>query len=457
LKKAALGLGGIAAGPYLVPTSVFGKMAPSNRIHVGLIGAGNQSTIDLPAMLAQPDARVLAVCDVNTASYGYRTPDQFLGRKPAQQKVDAFYAAQTRSGRFRGCDAYNDFRDVLRRPDIDAVVIVVPDHWHALITVLAAEAGKDIYCEKPLSLTIRQGQEMIKAVRRHHRILQTGSHYRSSPANRFACELVRNGRIGRLIQIVGSFPENNFQDPGPDWKPMPLPAGFDYDMWLSPAPAAPYHKDRCLYRFRFNLDYSGGQVTNFGAHVIDMAQWALDADGNGPVELENAGSQWPPKGRLYTTATRVGFRARYAGGVELLCETREPGFGIRYIGTEGWVEYGYHGVQTQPASLAKSAIGPNEIHLPRSNPARSEEASKYHIPDHMRNFLAAVKSRRDPIEPVEVGHRTAPICHLGNIVMQLKRKLRWDPVKEEFPGDDEANRHLERPMRAPWHFGMPIS
>jgi predicted dehydrogenase len=237
---------------------------------------------------------------------------------------------------------------------------------------------------------------------------------------------------------------------------MPVPDGFDYEQWLGPAPAAPYHKDRCFYRFRFILDYSGGQVTNFGAHSLDIAQWALGADDTGPIEYEDAGGQWPPKGSLFTTATRVAFRARYANGVELLCETRPPGFGARFYGSEGWIEYSYDGVKSEPASLARSVIGRDEIHLPVSNPARTAETSESRSSDHIRNFLDAVKSRRDPIEPVEVGHRTATICHLGNIVMQFKRKLRWDPVKEAFLGDEEANRLLGRPMRAPWHFGMPL-
>jgi hypothetical protein len=236
---------------------------------------------------------------------------------------------------------------------------------------------------------------------------------------------------------------------------MPVPDGFDYDLWLGPAPAAPYHKDRCFYRFRFILEYSGGQTTNFGAHSLDIAQWALGMDESGPIEYEDAGGQWPTKGSLFTTATRVAFRARYANGVELLCDTRPPGFGARFYGSEGWIEYGYDGVKSEPASLARSVIGPNEIHLPVSNPARVAETAATRSHDHIRNFLDAIKSRRDPIEPVEVGHRTATICHLGNIVMQLKRKLRWDPAKEEFLGD-EANRLLGRPMRAPWHFGMAL-
>jgi predicted dehydrogenase len=450
LKTAAV-LSATAGMPLVVPSSVFGANAPSNRINVGFIGCGNQSTIDLPAFLGQDDCQVLAVCDVNTASFGYKTPDQFLGRKPAQEKVNAFYAARRASGAYKGCDAYNDFRDLLSRSDIDAVAIVVPDHWHALIVLNAAKAGKDMYCEKPLSLTVSQGQAMVKAVREQKRILQTGSHYRSSPDNRRGCEMVRNGRIGQVKRILTQVAEINAVDPGPGWQPTPAPEGFDYEKWLGPAPSVPYHKDRCFYRFRFNLDYSGGQVTNFGAHSNDAAQWALGMDQSGPIEIEDQGSEWPPKGGLYNTATKTGFCARYANGAELICKTDKPGFGIRFEGTEGWVEYGYQGLKTHPESLKASPIGPSEIHLPMSNPSRVEEASKNHIPDHVRNFLDSIKSRKDPITPVEVGHRSATVCHLGNIAMRLKRKLRWDPVREQFAGDEEANRMLTRPMRAPWH------
>jgi len=230
-----------------------------------------------------------------------------------------------------------------------------------------------------------------------------------------------------------------------------VPEGFDYEMWLGPAPKAPYHAGRCLYRFRFNLDYSGGQTTNFGAHSNDIAQWGLGMDHTGPVEFEDMGSEWPPKGSLYTTATKVHFRARYANGIELICETREPKMGARFEGTEGWVQFGFGGLKTSPESLMTSPIGPNEIHLPHSIPSRTEDVYKNYLPDHVRNFLDSVKSRRDPIEPVEIGHRTATLCHLGNIAMRLKRKIRWDPQQETILGDDEASAMLSRPMRAPWH------
>ncbi len=438
------------ATPAIVPSSVFGAFAPSNRINVGFIGLGNQSTVDLPAFLRQDDAQVVAVCDVNTGSHGYRSPKQFLGRKPGQETVNAYYAKKGNAGQYKGCDAYSDFREVMGRTDVDAVVIIVPDQWHAIMTIMAAKAGKDIYCEKPLSLTIRQGQEMVKAVRQHKRVLQTGSMYRSSPAARFCCELIRNGRIGQLKRIVAHVSKNNFKGPGPGWKPMPVPEGFDYEMWLGPAPEAPYHEDRCLYRFRFILDYSGGQTTNFGCHTNDLAQWANGTDATGPVEFEDVGSEWPEPGDLFTTATKVAFRARYANGVELLCKTSSREFAVRFEGTDGWLDFGYQGLTSSPASLLDSKIGPQEIHLPVSVASRQENASKNFNPDHARNFLDSVKSRNDPIEPVEIGHRTASLCHLGNIAMRLHRKIHWDPEKEEVVGDPEASAMLSRPMRAPW-------
>jgi hypothetical protein len=449
-------LGSVAWGaaaygaPALVPSSVLGALAPSNRINVGVIGLGNQSTVDLPAFLQQDDVQVVTVCDVNTASRGYRSPDQFLGRKPGQDAVNAYYARKTNAGQYKGCDACNDFREVLGRPDVDAVAIIVPDHWHAIMTVMAAKAGKDIYCEKPLSLTIRQGQEMVKVVRQCKRILQTGSMFRSSPAARFACELVRNGRIGRLKRILTDVAKNNARSPGPGWKPMPVPEGLDYDMWLGPAPPAPYHIDRCLYRFRFILDYSGGQTTNFGCHSNGLTQWANDADASGPVEFEDLGAEWPLRGDLFTTATKVHFRARYANGVELICRTTDREFGIHFEGTEGWVDYSYKGISTSPESLKDTKFGPGEIQLPVSVEGGKESGLNHYSLDHVRNFISCVKSRRDPVEPVEAGHRTASLCHLGNISMKLGRKIRWDPAKEEILNDHEATMMLSRPMRAPW-------
>ncbi len=431
--------GAVIAAPAIVSGRVFGQNAPGNRINVAMIGCGNQSRADLPAMLRMDDVQVVAVCDVNRRSDGYARPEHVLGREPARDKTNEHYAAKTKSGSYKGCDAYSDFREVLDRPDIDAVVVTLPDHWHALVTVMACEAGKDVYCQKPMSLTIHDGQQMVTAVRKHNRILQTGSQYRSNGTVRKMAELVRNGRIGEVTKAVAII---NGSDAGaaPGWKPAPVPAGFDYDMWLGPAPQAPYHKDRCFYRFRFNLDYSGGQVTNTGAHAVDIIQMCLGTDGTGPVEFEDAGSVWPGEGYFYTTAMESHFRSRYASGVVLECHTMSPGFGARIEGTEGWVQFTNGQLQASSDAILASTIGPNEIHLPVSG-------------NHYRNFIDSVKSRQDPIEPVEVGHRTASICHLGNIAMRLKRKIVWNPELEQITGDDEANAMLQRPYRGPWKIG----
>jgi hypothetical protein len=303
---------------------------------------------------------------------------------------------------------------------------------------MAAEAGKDIYCQKPLSLTVHDGQEMIKAVRKHKRVLQCGSQWRSNAMMRHACELVRNGRLGKIKRIETFVALNNFTGPGPGWQPMPVPEGFDYNFWLGPAPEAPYHKDRCFYRFRFIFDYSGGQTTNFGHHSNGIVQWALGDDAM-PVEYEDTGAEFPPKGDLFNTPTKISFRARYASGVELDCHTDKRSFGVRFEGSDGWLEISSRKLQSNPESLKDSVIGENEKHLGVSK-------------NHQRNFLDCVKSRKDGVEPVEAGHRTSALCHLGNIAMVLKRKIKLDPQTEQIVGDDEANKMLSRPLRGPWHY-----
>jgi len=331
-----------------------------------------------------------------------------------------------------------DFREIIARDDIDAVCVTTPDHWHAIPVIMAATAGKDIYCEKPLSLTVADGRAMVEAVRRYNTVFQTGTMRRSAEQYRFICELVRNGRIGKLQRVTTTIGPNNKEAPARDWKPMPVPAWLDYDMWLGPAPWAPYHKDRCLYTFRFGLDYSGGQTTNLGAHVIDIIQWANGTDDTGPVEFEDLGSEWPTDG-LFTTATKVSFRARYANGVELTCKTAKTE-SWRLEGTKGWIEVRDDKWTGAPESLKTTVIGPNEIHLYQSN-------------DHHRNFVDCIKSRQITAAPVEIGHRSTSICQLGNIAMQLHRKLHWDPAAERFTDSDEANQMLHKPMRGPWHLG----
>jgi len=293
---------------------------------------------------------------------------------------------------------------------------------------------------------------MIEAVRRQKRIFQTGSQFRSSPAVRRACELVRNGRLGEIRRVLTRVAGNSFEGPGPGWKPMPVPKGFDYDFWLGSAPEAPYHKDRCLFRFRYILDYSNGQTANFGAHSNDIVQWALGTEHTTPVEFEDNGSEFPPAGSLFTAATRTAFRARYANGVELVCETGKSA-GAKFEGTEGRLEITLGGrLATFPKELKDSRIHPDEIHLPAANAARLVHKRLHVDADHVRNFLDAVKARKDPIEPIEAGHRTSSLCILGNIAQRLKRKFTWDPAAERSP-DEDVNRLLSRPMREPWRLG----
>ena len=254
---------------------------------------------------------------------------------------------------------------------------------------------------------------------------------------------MRNGRIGKVQRVETYVAENNFSGPGPGWKEMPVPEGFDYDSWLGPAPRAPYHKDRCLYRFRFILDYSGGQTTNFGCHSNDIVQWALGADDTCPIEYEDTGSELPPKGDLFNTPTKVAFRARYASGVVLECKTDPLNFGAKFEGTEGWLRVTANKIECQPQAIKDSTISDSETRL-------------YVSPNHYRNFVDCVKSRKEPIEPVEVGHHTAALCHLGNIAMLLKRKIKWDPAKEQIVGDAEAASMLTRPLRSPWRYDMPL-
>src|SRR4051794_31882272 len=437
--KSAAAAGALAA-PYFVPASVFGAAAPSNRINVGCVGIGNQGFPNLLRFLKQKDCQVVAVCDVNRGSHGYKEPGDYYGREPAKNEVERHYAEKNKIGRYKGCDAYNDIRELLARGDVDALMLAPPDHWHEPISIAAAEAGKDIYCEKPLGLTIGGQQKVIGAVRKHERILQTGNHERSNPIVRRACELVRSGAIGEGKKVTAFVGRHNKTGPGPGWKPMPVPKGFDYKLWLGPAPDAPYHEDRCLYNFRFNYDYAGGQVTNFGAHSLDMVQWGLGMDNTGPTQVEYVYADYLPKGSLFNAATHAFFRLKYANGAVVECFTCEPSVRCIFEGSDGLIRV--------------ENMGQNFFATPKSVwPKDIKGTEKYHSgDDHVRNFLDCIKSRTDPAAPVEIGHRSASLCHLGNIAVRLKAKLKWDPKAERFVGDksDLANAILNRQSSDAW-------
>jgi len=433
--SAAVAAASALAAPYIIPASALGadgRPAPSNRITMGCIGLGGRGSVNLQQFLSRPEVQMVALCDVDAGSDRYE--DAWTrGLAPAVETVKKHYAAKAPAGAFNGPDGYADFRPLLARADIDAVCISTPDHWHGLITVAAARAGKDVYCEKPMSLTVAEGRAMADAVRRYARVFQVGSQRRSSARCRASCELVRNNRIGKLhtvhVGLMGPYWLRKNHKPSD--APEPVPAGFDYDLWLGPAPAAPYTYNRCHWNFRWNLDYSGGNLTDWGAHMIDMAHWGMGTEHTGPVEVEGKGT-FPARASLYNAATGFDLTFTYANGVKML--VKSSGSGVRWEGSDGSVEL--EGA-TKPAHLAREVIGPGETRL-------------YVSDDHHANFLECVRTRRDTAAPAEVAHRSITPSHLGNIAMQLGRKLKWDPAKERFENDPEADRFLSRPWREPW-------
>jgi predicted dehydrogenase len=304
-----------------------------------------------------------------------------------------------------------------------------------MASIMAARAGKDIYCEKPLARTIREGRAVVNAVRRYGRVFQTGSQERSNRNCRFACELVHNKRIGTLHTIEVNLPVGH--RPCPNYAAAPVPEDFDYDRWLGPAPFEPYTPRRCHGSFRFIRDYAAGELTDRGAHVLDLAHWGGGFDRTGPVEIE--GSGWYPPDGLFNTFMRFRFQMKYANGVRLICQSKPPR-GVKFTGDRGWVFIAIHGghLSAEPAGLLREKIGKNDIHLHES------------IGGHKEDFLRAIRTRGDVVAPVHAGHRTNSACALGEIAMLLGRKLRWDPTAERFADDESANGMVGRPMRSPW-------
>ena len=404
---------------------------------MGFIGTGNQGMGDMRYFLKDPRVQVVAVCDVNRESAGYWNGG-IAGREPARRRAEEAYSEAMADGSYKGCDAYVDYRELLARSDIDAVEIATPDHWHAIQVVEACRAGKDIYCQKPLSLTVAEGRAMSDAVRDNGRVLQTGSQQRSDPHFRRACELVRNGRIGKLKSVRCGLPGGrpDLGKTGDRKRPEPVPDGFDYDLWLGPAPFKPYVPARCHVNFRWIFDYSGGQVTDWGGHHPDCAHWGMDRDYSGPVEIRNARGEFPPD-ELWDTATAFTFEAVYADGVTMIVSSTERA-GVTWEGEDGWVwaDRGKH--EASSPEILNSEIADDEIHLYKSD-------------DHFLNFIDCVISREETVAPAEVAHRSITVCQLGNIAMLLGRdSLKWDPATETISGDDEAAKMLQREYRAPW-------
>ena len=402
--------------------------SPNDRPGLALIGCGSQGQGD--AQNASRFGDILAVCDVD------------------QKYADE--AAQRFTNNGRTPDKYNDFRKLLERDDIHAIVQATPDHWHTLINIAAAGAKKDVYGEKPLTLTVDEGHHVIKAVRDNKIVFQTGTQQRSSKWFRLACELVRNGRIGTLKQVNVFVPAGIRGGP---FQKVPVPDGFNYDFWLGQTPAAQYYTERCHSTFRWWFAYAGGPVTDWGAHHNDIARWGIGLDG--PIGVE-ARVITPPLPNGYTTPGEFEATLNWANGVTQIVKTtvddspfgaviNENGQrnGVKFTGTDGWIWVNRDEITASHKELLHTPLPDNAIRLEVSN-------------DHMENFFNCVRSRKDPVARIETGHRSACIGHLIIIALWTGRKLQWDPEKEVFTGDgaDEANVHLSRPMRAPYDYSF---
>jgi predicted dehydrogenase len=410
-----------AAAPFILPASVWGaETPPSNRLTMGFIGVGTQGRGLLGGFLNNKETQVVAICDVDTTR-----------REHSKKTVEDYYS-QKADKDYKGCAVYNDFRQLLARKDIDAVCIATPDHWHALPVIQACAAKKDIYCEKPLSLTIGEARAMANAVRQHQRVFQTGSMQRSSKEFLKACELVRNGRLGDLKEVYVSVG-------GPskwcDLPEEPTEPGLDWDFWLGPAPKRAYNSvlsPRGVHKhfpnWRSYREYSGGGMTDWGAHHFDIAQWGLGMDESGPVEIT------PPDGKEIKKLT-----FKYANGVLMYHGGLQGyGFGAVFVGTKGKICVDRGRFKAEPEDLAKDYV------------VGSEPIKLYNSSNHLKDFLSCVRNRKRPICDVEVGCRSVTVCHLANLAYWNKRALKWDPAKEKFVGDNEANTWLDRTPRAPW-------
>ena len=417
LERAAAVAAG-AATPLVLPARLFGAAAPSRRVTVGHIGVGGQGSGLLGGFLGVDLSQSVATCDPIKSR-----------RDAAAQKVEQHYASATGAGSYKGCTAYNDFREVIGRADVDAVVIASPDHWHVPLALAAVRAGKDVYVEKPLGISMEQDKAMRETVHRHGAVFQYGTQQRSFSAHcGFACELVRNGYLGDLTAIHVVAPNNNS---GGRAVAEPVPEGIDYDLWLGPAPAAPYAHDRVLGTGRwFIYDYALGFIAGWGAHPVDIAHW-----GYPHIPVEYQGTGLIPTEGLFDTVCNWKVHGRYASGVEFTFAAGSDS--TKFVGTRGWVSVSRGSISAEPASLLKVKIKPDEVHLLQDH-------------HHQRDFVDCVLNRRTPVSNVVSAVQSDFVSHLSDIAIRTGRTIQWDPEKETIVGNDAAVRMMHRPMREPW-------
>jgi len=457
---------GIIATPWIIPCAALcanGKLIASDRITVGLIGKGLMGSGHLRRLVGDPEIQVLAVCDVDR-----------IRREDGKRLVEKTYAAKRSSGTYRGCEAYNDYRELLSRSDIDAVVIVTPDHWHTLISIDAVKAGKDVYCEKPISITVREGRKLVKAVKRYNRIFQTGTQYRSIPTIRQVCNFVRSGGLGKIKQVftlwtkLGGFfratrfkPYRHLMDiehTGKSYIPLditlpaePVPDGLDWDLWVGPALWHPYNSGYHLnpspgvVPWAFCEDFGAASSTWHHSHSADVIQYALGMEESGPVEFIHPGSgRFPTLTYRYANGTLLHLVDNWSMVKDVYkavpkTARLQGNFGGIFVGERGWI-----------TSMSTGGVvegGPEKIFKEMKLTTRQVNIGEN---NHHANWFECIRTRRRPSCDAELGHRAASLGHLTIITHKLQKSLKWDPAKEEFPNDDAANRLCIRAMRSPW-------
>jgi len=414
-------LGAALALPHVMPRIAVGKddrPIASNRITLGCVGLGGRGKENMRNFIGHSDCQVVAVCDVNS-----------IRLEEAKSIVDSHYGNSS-------CAAYHDYRELFAREDIDAVMIATPDQWHVIQSIEAARSGKDIYLEKPLGLSVTEDIALRRVIKRYNRVFQFGTQQRSDRNFRFACELVLNGRIGKIENIIASAPASRAVG---NYPPIPVPPTLDYEMWVGPAQWMPYTHgivDNCG-QWGHISNFSLGWITTWGVHHVDIMQWGNNADRSGPVEIEAKGLF--PEDGLYNCAVAWDVKLKYSNGVVVdFVDNKKYRQGVHFQGAEGWVFVKRGHIDSHPKSLLNERIRPEENKLTSSN-------------DHWRNFLDCVRDRNTPVSSIDSAVRSDTVCHLSDIAMRLGRKLKWDPIREIFPEDEEANRMLSRSMRAPWH------
>ena len=444
LRTVAGATAGALAAPTIAPASALGLgvTPPSERVELELIGCGGRGMHEGRMYAASDACQVVAVCD-----------PQKDRRTQAKAIFEKLYTQRQPGGAsHRGVKAYNDFRDLLQREDIDAVHNATPDHWHVPITIAAVRAGKDVHTEKPLGVSIEQDLAARAAVRKHERIFQYGAERRSTPDARHAIELVVNGRIGKVHTVWVICP-HSFSGGSPE-PVLPVPPGFDFDLWLGPAPEAPFCRDRCLIKNSRNgifhiLDYAIGFIAGWGAHPLDQVQWWADNAGM-TIPVEYGGTGTIPQQGLFDVVTHWDMHCRYQDGVRMrflddqtakkypeIPGIRDRADAATFVGSEGWISVSYRGVRSHPESLLESKIGPDEVRLPESR-------------SHQLSWIDSIKKRQDPVGNIESAVRSDLVSHLCEIAIRTGRSIRWDPTAETIVGDEEARKRMSRPMRHPW-------